>query len=706
MRGLLLAATTFLVSIATTWHAVAEVGASVLQPTPDNPNGISSRVVRSHEERMPVFGVKNLLTSSEYSEKTLLSLLKSGESMDSIFVRLNLDKAKGELFNKPQFATLVKCIDDLSINDPKKGESMFTTVTTYYGDEALSQMIIAAQKDPSTKAFATGLQTRQLQYCLENERLPGYVLKRLELGKSGDNIFGSPQFEMRLTYLDDFNLRNPMGTLPRAPFLARYFGNEAFTKMVLDAMKTPSTANIASRFHAERMQHWLNTRKSPGDVYEFLSFHKEGENLVDNPLFLTWVKYVDDLNKVNPDKKTTLISVLAKHYDNDGLVKMLEAAKNVPGSSNIVKRLETEHKWLTKGTPDEVFKRLKLDEAGDSLLSRPQFQTWANYLKEYNTANPNYQTTLIETLIKHYGDAKLVKMLDEAMDVQDTKNMAEQLQTELFQRWMKNGQIPSEIFKMLNLDLAGNKLFTNPTLVTWKKYLSAFNREDTDKKTTLWATLRAHGYDDNSALYLLTIAKRTPNAKLIAASLQTEMLQYWLAAGKYPDYVFSLLRLNRAGDSLLTNPLFGIWIQYLDDFSVKFPGRTAMIPILRLKYDDISLVKIVESGMAVTSTENAARRVESELFKTWHLASLTPKDVFKRLKLNRKRQFDNPVIKSWMRFTTEYSKQKPHTGVTIIGTLEQFFGKDRLPQMIKTAKNDPSMEKVALELEHALLLSA
>ncbi|ETN03331.1 hypothetical protein PPTG_16360 [Phytophthora nicotianae INRA-310] len=105
------------------------------------------------------------------------------------------------------------------------------------------------------------------------------------------------------------------------------------------------------------------------------------------------------------------------------------------------------------------------------------------------------------------------------MDVQDTKNMAEQLQTELFQRWMKKGQIPSEIFKMLNLDLAGNKLFTNPTLVTWKKYLSAFNREDTDKKTTLWATLRAHGYDDNSAL----------NASVLAGSWKISGLRFFAA---------------------------------------------------------------------------------------------------------------------------------------------------------------------------------
>ncbi|KAG3199276.1 hypothetical protein PC128_g5379, partial [Phytophthora cactorum] len=78
------------------------------------------------------------------------------------------------------------------------------------------------------------------------------------------------------------------------------------------------------------------------------------------------------------------MSVLATHYNNDGLVKLLESARNAPRSSKLVKRLEAEQKWLTKETPDDLFKRLKLDKMENDVLISPQLKTWINYMKEYN----------------------------------------------------------------------------------------------------------------------------------------------------------------------------------------------------------------------------------------------------------------------------------------------------------------------------------
>ncbi|KAG2881649.1 hypothetical protein PC117_g26361 [Phytophthora cactorum] len=306
--------------------------------------------------------------------------------------------------------------------------------------------------------------------------------------------------------------------------------------MLFEAMKTPSTANIAAKFHEEQIQLWLNTQKSPGDVFKFLSLNKADEKLFDNPQFMTWVKYVDDLSKGYSDKKTTVMSVLATHYNNDGLVKLLESARNAPRSSKLVKRLEAEQKWLTKETPDDLFKRLKLDKMENDVLISPQLKTWINYMKEYNAANPKYQTTLIGTMAANYGNVKLVKVRDEAMKVKGTASTAKKLQSELFQRWVQKGWAPNYIFQsVLHLDEAGDKIFTNPLVVTWGKYLSAFNRDNLGKETTVWTKLAATDYDPDDVI-------------------------------RIPGEAFSKMGLTNAGDDLLANPQFVNWIQYLDDF--------------------------------------------------------------------------------------------------------------------------------------------
>ncbi|KAG2872340.1 hypothetical protein PC114_g26434 [Phytophthora cactorum] len=493
------------------------------------------------------------------------------------------------MLNKPQFATWVKNVDELSATRPDTKISTISTLKAYYGDEALSQMIIAAQKNPKTQQLADELQTRQLQYWLDNKKTPADVFKLLELSKAGDNLLDNPQvstwlsyvadfkkktprksqesipiltthygdealskilleakqtpsdklldnpqFATWLSYVDDFNWKDPR--ISRISVMARYYGDETLTKMLFEAMKTPSTANIAAKFHEEQIQLWLNTQKSPGDVFKFLSLNKADEKLFDNPQFMTWVKYVDDLSKGYSDKKTTVMSVLATHYNNDGLVKLLESARNAPRSSKLVKRLEAEQKWLTKETPDDLFKRLKLDKMENDVLISPQLKTWINYMKEYNAANPKYQTTLIGTMAANYGNVKLVKVRDEAMKVKGTASTAKKLQSELFQRWVQKGWAPNYIFQsVLHLDEAGDKIFTNPLVVTWGKYLSAFNRDNLGKETTVWTKLAATDYDPDDVI-------------------------------RIPGEAFSKMGLTNAGDDLLANPQFVNWIQYLDDF--------------------------------------------------------------------------------------------------------------------------------------------
>ncbi|KAE9053931.1 hypothetical protein PF002_g33341, partial [Phytophthora fragariae] len=53
-------------------------------------------------------------------------------------------------------------------------------------------------------------------------------------------------------------------------------------------------------------------------------------------------------NEENPTKRASLIATLTAQYGDDGLAKIIEAAKRVPSTEDIAKRVQTEQlqSWL------------------------------------------------------------------------------------------------------------------------------------------------------------------------------------------------------------------------------------------------------------------------------------------------------------------------------------------------------------------------
>ncbi|ETP11281.1 hypothetical protein F441_13190, partial [Phytophthora nicotianae CJ01A1] len=550
--------------------------------------------------------------------------LDTATSPKDVFKFLTLNKAGEQLLENPQFATWLTYVDDFNTKNPPI--SRISIIASSYGDEALSKLLREAKQVPRTTNIANKLDGELIQHWTDTKTLPKTMFKLLELNRAGDKLLENSQFATWLTYVDDFYSRNPRN--PRVSIMTSYYGDEALTRLLIKAMQTPSEANIATKLHEEQLQSWIYSRKLPGDVYKLLSLDKAGEKLFDHPQFMKWVKYVEDLNKVHPDKKTTLMSVLAKQYDSEGLVKLLQSAKNNPSWAKLVQQLETEQKWMAKGTPNDYFKQLKLDKVGKDVLRSTQLKTWLNYVKEYNAANPKYQATLIGTLAANYGEMKLVKMLDEAMKVKDTASAAKKLQSELFQRWIQLNWTPEYIFaKVLRLDQDGNKLFRNPLVTTWGKYLIAFNRDNYGKETTIWRMLAATGIDPDDLRPV---------------------------ADKAPEQFFAMMGLTDKGHNLLISPEFAKWIHYLDDFYDELRNsRKTMMTTLRNHYDDKSLVNMITSASKISKTKEIAKSVEFELFKTWHDVSYkTTDEIFTILNLDRAGSslFTGPWLDTWIRY--------------------------------------------------------
>ncbi|KAG6611034.1 Avirulence (Avh) protein [Phytophthora cinnamomi] len=205
-----------------------------------------------------------------------------------------------------------------------------------------------------------------------------------------------------------------------------------------------------------------------GDVSNILTLTKSGDKLFENPQFLTWIQFVDDPRK----------QALDEHA-----VNLIEAVKKVANTKDITTKLEVQEfqYWANIGkSPDDVFKLYLLNIAGDDLLLSPRLAEWSNYVKVFNQQNSKHQSSLLTVMTKSFGDGGVVQILEAAKKVSSTASTAKRLESEQIQRWLLMST--DDVFKLLKLDKAGEKMFGSPQLNVWGKYMSAFNTENPDKK--------------------------------------------------------------------------------------------------------------------------------------------------------------------------------------------------------------------------------
>ncbi|KAG2773430.1 hypothetical protein Pcac1_g15763 [Phytophthora cactorum] len=190
--------------------------------------------------------------------------------------------------------------------------------------------------------------------------------------------------------------------------------------------------------------------KSPTKVFSLLELDKAGANLFMKSRWKTWVTYVNKFEKMDPEQ--AMVSVLAKHYDDDVLSGMLAAAKMNSKTSSIANNLEAGlvKKWIASGqSPDEVFKLLQLHKAGDNLIASPQLITWTSYMKHFNREFPEDSTTLLKTLMNHYGDGQLARIVQRASLVDGSKKMADEVQILQFGRWVNENKSTGDVIDLL-----------------------------------------------------------------------------------------------------------------------------------------------------------------------------------------------------------------------------------------------------------------
>ncbi|KAF1785522.1 hypothetical protein GQ600_2636 [Phytophthora cactorum] len=102
---------------------------------------------------------------------------------------------------------------------------------------------------------------------------------------------------------------------------------------------------------------------------------------------------------------------------------------------------------------------LKLDEAGDGLLTSPLLSKWVEYMKAFNEKYSFAQTL-----------ATMLQAAAKASDV-DTAKIAKNLQEAQFKHWMNNKLTPDDVYKtVLKLEST-----SSPNADIWRAYYNAYD---------------------------------------------------------------------------------------------------------------------------------------------------------------------------------------------------------------------------------------
>ncbi|KAG2879778.1 hypothetical protein PC117_g26692, partial [Phytophthora cactorum] len=415
--------------------------------------------------------LKTWFTSSKVTPKRLQSWLNKGKSAETVFTRMQLTKAGSWLFYDSQFPTWLQYVDDLNAKTSQKGTSAISALTAQYGDDALYKMIVQAKIISRTKDLATKLQADQAQHWVAIRKDPDEVFHLFKLDKVKRNILSNPEFTAWVKYVDDVSTKHPEEPVSMIPALRKYFNDDTLLELTATAKRTEETKSIANKVEDDLLQVWLGSRKTPDEALVELGLCRTTNGILESPLFNTLTKYLDAYNERYPDKTT--------------------------------------------------------------VLSNPLFMGWINYVKVFNKEKPKKRESWFDPLHINYHWDAVDQMIEKAMQNPSTVKIAKMVESAWLKQWLDREKSPSDAFRFLYLNNAGEQTLASPKFKTWAKYLNDFNQRYPDRKETMIDGIRTD-YIDINLIPMLYAAQKDPRTKKLAINLQNALVNKCLVAKEKP----------------------------------------------------------------------------------------------------------------------------------------------------------------------------
>uniref|UniRef100_H3GFA2 RxLR effector protein n=1 Tax=Phytophthora ramorum TaxID=164328 RepID=H3GFA2_PHYRM len=228
---------------------------------------------------------------------------------------------------------------------------------------------------------------------------------------------------------------------------------------------------------------------------------------------------------------------------------------NVGSSDTLMKTYAKKYDWALKTVVEE------------NVLENLTKDTWLKYLDDFTKKKHDASST-ISQLTDRYGGMSVAQMIEMSKDSEGAQKVAARaLQAAQIKGWLDSKMSVDDVFQLLKLDDKANMRLDNPLLSrTFRMFTNQFSKKNPDAQTSFIETLRRN-YGDEALSKMLISAKGVSSTKTTATSLQTQLLDKWLEAGKRPSSVFKWLQLKR---SVMDNAERQVYETYAMKFKTKY----------------------------------------------------------------------------------------------------------------------------------------
>ncbi|ETP39162.1 hypothetical protein F442_13363 [Phytophthora nicotianae P10297] len=487
----------------------------------------------------------------------------------------------------------------------------------------------------------------KLRNWLSEGKSADSVFTRMHLAKTKDMLLKRPQFRSWVQYADDLSKASKKEMLVISTLTAQY-GDDALYKLIESAKLDPKIKTLANRLEREQMQYWVAVRKSPDDVFRIYKLDEAKQTVLSTPKFVNWVKHVDDLNAKHPEQPVTTIPTLKKYFniDDEGLLSLISVGKQSERTKSIASKVEDDLLQIwgnSKKTPDAVLDEMRIDKMNIPLLENSLFTTWAKYVSIFNAKYPNEKRTMIEILTRKFGDQYITHILYKAKSIDTTKTMATQLESAQLTMWRSNDKSVDDVFDLLWLRRRDHDFCSRnspPILNACVSYLNVIATESPTMLPILLSNLKTT-FDDRLLLQFLEAAKPFRSLERAVVKLETEKIRAIFERREQPKEAFRLLGLDGKGNTILSNPLFKEWMDYVKIFNRENPNKQeSWFYPLRIHYGWYGVKKIIKTAMNNPNTVKIGKQVEIAMLKQWLEANHNPSEKETMIDILSSKYFD------------------------------------------------------------------
>ncbi|POM80847.1 RxLR effector family [Phytophthora palmivora] len=196
--------------------------------------------------------------------------------------------------------------------------------------------------------------------------------------------------------------------------------------------------------------------------------------------------------------------------------------------------------WLsTEKSADDVLEKLKLNERLDDAIASPKLKILGDYVDMFNNKYPHKHVSLVGTLSSRYGEDRVAVAIAYATQVDNTMDIAAQLQFQQIYGWFTSGNSADDVFKKLKIIDDGPSFVLSQKLDILDEYIRFLNSMKPQEKTKLFWVLRNGFGGDGKYAIVVSRAMEISSLKAIATTYQNALFKRWYKSNVDPTSVLT-----------------------------------------------------------------------------------------------------------------------------------------------------------------------